>query len=86
MTYRSILAILLLSTTTAHAQIGGAGGASPEATAKATQRQPKGMKRGEVPPVLKAPPAARQIDAKPAPTPVQPRPAKLRAQAAVKGR
>jgi hypothetical protein len=85
MAIRLVLAVLLLGTATAHAQIGGAGGASPEATTKATQRRPIGAKRNEAPRVLKAPVDTGQLH-KSAAGPAQPRPAKPPTRAAAKGR
>ena len=80
MIIRMIFAGLLILTATAHAQIAGAGGASSDAIAKATQRRPTATKPAEAPSVLKARPA----DTKPAARPA--RSGKLPAPAAVKGR
>lgn len=84
MTLRVLLAVMLLGTATAHAQIGGAGGASPAPPKKADQRLPVGSTHVEPPALLKAP-ATKRPSAKPA-KPSQPPPSQPPARAALKGR
>jgi len=86
MANRLILVMLLLATTTAHAQIAGAGGAPFDATAKPTQRQPTVLlpRRTDSPPLSKTKITRRVVSRSALPR-IRPQPTTQRPQTVMKG-